>query len=37
VIFVCEDEELAKHGEENLEVINPRKEEDNITNAKCFD
>jgi len=38
VIFVCEDEELAKTGrEENLEVINPRKEEDNITNAKCFD
>jgi len=31
VIFVCDDEELAKAGrEENLEVINPRKEEDKI-------
>ena len=31
VISVCDDEELAKAGrEENLEVINPRKEEDKI-------
>jgi predicted nucleic acid-binding protein len=31
VIFVCDDEELAKAGrEENLEVINPRKEEDKL-------
>ncbi len=31
VIFVCDDEELAKAGRvENLEVINPRKEEDKL-------
>ena len=32
VIFVCDDEELAKAGvEEDLEVINPRKGEDRLT------
>jgi len=31
VIFVCDDEKLAKAGtEENFEVINPRKEEDKL-------
>ena len=31
VIFVCDDEELANAGRaENLEVINPRKEEDKL-------
>jgi len=29
VVFVCDDEELMKAGKrENLEVINPREEED---------